>query len=80
MHRPGIKLLCSIVHRLSYALAVILRAISTLNLFVAGKDLTLNKRFLIYGVTLFRDKKLAKSGVEPYASIQSPAEKHHDHI
>lgn len=47
----------------------------TLNLFVAGKDPYSQQAALIYGGNPDEIKKLAKSGVEPYASIQRPAGK-----
>lgn len=48
---------------------------ATLNLFVAGKDPYSQQAALIYGGNPDEIKKLAKSGVEPYASIQRPAGK-----
>lgn len=48
---------------------------TTLNLFVAGKDPYSQQAALIYGGDPDEIKKLAKSGVEPYASIQRPAGK-----
>lgn len=48
---------------------------TTLNLFVAGKDPYSQQAALIYGGNPDEIKKLAKSGVEPYASIQRPAGK-----
>ena len=48
---------------------------ATLNLFVAGKDPYSQQAALIYGGDPDEIKKLAKSGVEPYASIQRPAGK-----
>lgn len=48
---------------------------ATLNLFVMGKDPYSQQAALIYGGDPDEIKKLAKSGVEPYASIQRPAGK-----
>lgn len=48
---------------------------ATLNLFVAGKDPYSQQAALIYGGDPDEIKKLAKGGVEPYASIQRPAGK-----
>lgn len=48
---------------------------ATLNLFVAGKDPYSQQAALIYGGDPDEIKKLAKSGVEPYQSIQRPAGK-----
>ena len=48
---------------------------ATLNLFLAGKDPYSQQASLIYGGDPDEIKKLAKSGVEPYASIQRPAGK-----
>lgn len=48
---------------------------TTLNLFVVGKDPYSQQAALIYGGNPDEIKKLAKSGVEPYASIQRPAGK-----
>lgn len=48
---------------------------ATLNMFVAGKDPYSQQAALIYGGNPDEIKKLAKSGVEPYASIQRPAGK-----
>lgn len=48
---------------------------ATLNLFVMGKDPYSQQAALIYGGNPDEIKKLAKSGVEPYASIQRPAGK-----
>lgn len=48
---------------------------ATLNLFMAGKDPYSQQAALIYGGNPDEIKKLAKSGVEPYASIQRPAGK-----
>lgn len=48
---------------------------ATLNLFLAGKDPYSQQASLIYGGDPDEIKKLAKSGVEPYQSIQRPAGK-----
>lgn len=48
---------------------------ATLNLFLAGKDPYSQQASLIYGGDPDEIKKLAKSGIEPYASIQRPAGK-----
>lgn len=48
---------------------------ATLNLFVMGKDPYSQQAALIYGGNPDEIKKLAKSGVEPYQSIQRPAGK-----
>ena len=48
---------------------------ATLNLFVMGKDPYSQQAALIYGGDPDEIKKLAKSGVEPYQSIQRPAGK-----
>lgn len=48
---------------------------ATLNLFVMGKDPYSQQAALIYGGDPDEIKKLAKGGVEPYASIQRPAGK-----
>lgn len=48
---------------------------ATLNLFVLGKDPYSQQAALIYGGDPDEIKKLAKSGVEPYQSIQRPAGK-----
>ena len=48
---------------------------ATLNLFLAGKDPYSQQASLIYGGDPDEIKKLAKSGVEPYTSIQRPAGK-----
>lgn len=48
---------------------------ATLNLFLAGKDPYSQQASLIYGGDPDEIKKLAKSGIEPYTSIQRPAGK-----
>lgn len=48
---------------------------ATLKMFLEGRDPYSEQASLIYGGDPFEIKKLAKSGVEPYASIQRPAGK-----
>lgn len=48
---------------------------ATLRMFVEGRDPYSEQAALIYGGDPFEIKRMAKSGVEPYASIQRPAGK-----